>query len=447
MTEVRRQKRILVVGGGAREQAIAEALKRSGRATLYVLATNGNPGLLKIADVFDTHDSTDTRWIADWAGNNSIDMAVIGIEDALDAGLPDALVTSGIPTVGPLKVAAQLETSKLFTRELLDRHKIAGQVEYRYFSDALHLRGFLASSAKQFALKPIGLTAGKGVRVMGVHLNSVEEAIEYGEKVIHNQIGGHGGILVEERVSGPEFTLQAFVVGKTLLPMPLVQDFKRAFEGDTGPNTGGMGSYSQSDGLLPFTTREDKDEAVQILTQVVGALCLEGIEYKGILYGQFMVTDRGIKLIEINARFGDPEAMNVLPLLENDFTEVCEAIVSGELDQIELRFSPKATVCKYIAPPGYGVDPKVGSPLRFDIQQIEALGVKVYFAKVDQIDDAIFTTTSRAAALLGIADSIGEAESRVENAIAHVQGEFHVRHDIGKPESLPKFDSLAKRPV
>jgi len=427
---------ILLVGGGAREHAIADALCRKGDVRLLVVAHNYNPGLASMAEAMAKHDETDAGWIACWARDQAIDLAVIGLEDPLAVGLPDQLAERGIPTVGPCQAAAQLETSKLFTRDLMRRYSIAGQVEYRYISDVHSLREYLSSSSKGFALKPVGLTAGKGVRLMGEQLGSLAEAVAYGEKVIKERLGGVAGLVVEERVVGPEFTLQAFVDGKTVLPMPLVRDFKRALEGDQGSNTGGMGSYSQPDGLLPYVTRRQYGEAVDILHHVVEALRSEGIEYRGIMYGQFMVTNDGIRLIEINARFGDPEAMNILPLLETDFVDVCQAIASGNLHKVELQFQTKATVCKYIVPPGYGSEPQVGVPLRVDRSRIESLGVKVYYAKVDQNDSVLLTTTSRAVALLGIGDSISEAESAVEEALQYVEGDYHVRRDIGKASTL-----------
>ncbi len=430
--------RILLVGGGAREHAIAEALCRSREVELLTVMHNYNPGLIRLSSQHELHEETDVEFIAEWAQDHAANLAIIGLEDPLDAGLPDVLNDIGIPTVGPRRGPAQVETSKLFTRDLMRRHGILGQVEYHHFTDANSFRKFLLSSSREYALKPIGLTAGKGVKIMGEHFGSVEEAIDYGEKVIRTGIGGTSGLIVEERLIGEELTLQTFVDGETVLPMPLVQDFKRALEGDVGPNTGGMGSYSQPDGLLPFITQEERDEALEILRRVIHALKTEGMLYQGILYGQFMVTDVGIRLIEMNARFGDPEAINVLPLLENDFVVICRAITEGTLRNVDLRFARKATVCKYITPPGYGIKPKLGVPLKIDIPKIQSLGVKVYFAKVDLREGQLVTTSSRSIALVGIGDSVEQAEALVEQAVQYVQGDYHIRHDIGKKELLQR---------
>lgn len=374
-----------------------------------------------------------------------MNLAVIGLEDSLDTGLPDALNRQGIPTVGPVKKAAYLETSKLFTRDLMRKYEIPGQIEYHHFSDPNALRRFLLSSRRDFALKPVGLTAGKGVKVMGEHFTSVEEAIAYGETVIRDGIGGNSGLVVEERIVGEEFTLQTFVDGETVLPMPLVQDFKRAFDGDVGPNTGGMGSYSQPDGLLPFVTREERDFALEVLRKIIHALRMEGILYQGILYGQFMVTRGGLKLVELNARFGDPEAINVLPLLQNDLSEVCHAIVKGSLKHMALQFTPKATVCKYITPKGYGYNPIEGAPLTLELEQIDSLSIRVFYAKVKQGEgNQLLTTSSRSIALLGIDDTLEKAEARVEKALDYVHGEYQVRHDIAKKELLQRKSNFRK---
>lgn len=424
--------KVLLIGGGAREHAIGEALCRSGRVELVTLAHNHNPGLSKLSHAFVNLDEKDVNGIVRWAEPEGFDFAVIGLEDPLAVGLPDALRQIGIPTVGPDHGAARVETSKLFTRDLMRKYQIPGRVEYRYFTDPTALAAFLKDADQEFALKPVGLTAGKGVRVMGEQLGSVDEAIEYGQTVIESELGGVAGVVVEERLRGQEFTLQAFTDGNAISPMPLVKDYKRAFEGDHGPNTGSMGSYSQSDGLLPFVDATRRDEALKVLESVVHALKDEGHTYQGIMYGQFMMTEVGAKLIEINARFGDPEAVNVLPLLENDFVDVCRAIIDGSLADQQIQFSRSATVCKYITPPDYGLAPEVGVPIRLDREAIESLGVMVFFAKVDERDGEFLTTTSRSIALVGIADTVEEAESAVEASLQHVDGNYHLRHDIAR---------------
>ncbi len=439
--------RVLLIGGGAREHAIGEALCRSGKAQILVVSHNHNPGLARLASAFFECQETDVSRITDWAKKQGVDFAMIGLEDPLEVGLTDALRETGIPTVGPTYEAAKLETSKVFLRDLMRRHGIPGQLNYHYFSDARSLGEFLNSSRKEFAIKPVGLTAGKGVKVMGVQLTSMQDAIRYGEKVIKERIGGVAGVVVEERAIGEEFSLQSFVDGRTVLPMPLVKDYKLAFEGDRGPNTGSMGSYSQANAQLPFVTEGEYAQAIEIEERVVDALRSEGIIYRGILYGQFIKTKNGIRLIEINARFGDPEAINVLPLLQTDLVDICVAILDSELQNLELRFTRKATVCKYITPPGYGENPRAGEVLKINSRRIESVGVKVYYAKLEEKKGDLLTTTSRSLALLGIGESVEDAEALVERALPYIQGAYHIRHDIGRLQDVYNIPTLLEQTV
>ncbi|NOZ09944.1 MAG: phosphoribosylamine--glycine ligase [Gammaproteobacteria bacterium] len=427
---------ILLVGGGGREHAIAEALCRDDSVRLFAVMNCKNPGIIALSQSDDwvVHNENDINWVTNWADEKNIDFAVVGFEEPLGEGLCDELENRGIPALGPKKEAARLETSKVFTRVLLDEYDIPGNAEYQLFSDPNELSKFLKSTSKQYALKPVGLTAGKGVKIMGEQLKTTEEAIQYGHEVIQQEIGQYAQILLEERLTGEEFTLQCFVDGKTLVPMPLVQDFKRASEGDKGPNTGGMGSYSQANGLLPFVTEDDRDEALSILEKIIAILSSKkGIKYQGVLYGQFMIGGNGIKLVEINARFGDPEAMNVLSLLETSLVDICKAIINGTLDKLNVRFSNKASVCTYVAPPGYETgNPKSDSKLVVDEPRIKEIGAELYYAKVELKHGAVLTTSSRSLAVVGIADTTRQAHAVAEDALHCIKGEFHARHDIGK---------------
>ena len=428
--------RVLLVGGGGREHAVASALRKTPGLKLFSVMNNESPGIADLSEEWLRCPETEIDHVAEWARGQRVEWAFVGFEEPLAAGLCDKLEKAGIRAVGPKKAAARLESSKLFTRQLMQKYDIPGQVEFDHFLDKGYLTRFLSSTRREFAVKPVGLTAGKGVKVMGVHLASTAEAIQYGCEVIEEGIGGGGGLLLEERLLGDEFTLQCFVDSSTVVPMPAVQDYKQAFEGNQGPNTGGMGSYSQADGLLPFLSQSDYDTALDILRKLVDAVKAEGAEYKGILYGQFMLTSAGVKLVEINARLGDPEAINVIPLLQTDLADICTAIIQGRLDSLQISFDKKATVCKYIVPPDYGVQPKVGVPLTIGTDEITSLSAQVFFAKVDRVQNQLLTTTSRAVAILGVADSVSAAESIVEQALQHVEGEYDVRHDIGKLDHL-----------
>ena len=226
--------RVLLVGGGGREHAIASALRKNPELKLFTVMSNESPGIADLSEDWLHCSETDINRIVDWAREQHIEWAFIGSEDPLAMGISDELEQVGIGSVGPKKAPAQLESSKLFTRQLMKKYGIPGQVEFHHFRDTGELTRFLSSTNREFALKPVGLTAGKGVKVMGVHLAANSEAIEYASEIIEKEIGGPDGLILEERLVGEEFTLQCFVDGSTVVPMPAVQDYKQAFEGNQG---------------------------------------------------------------------------------------------------------------------------------------------------------------------------------------------------------------------
>ena len=428
--------KVLVVGGGGREHAIIEALHRS-QADLYTAMSNQNPGIRRRSKDVLLGDVTDVERIVSWAKGHGIELAVIGPEAPLEKGITDALEAAAIPTVGPSREAAQLETNKEFTRTLMREHRIPGVPQFWAFDNLAGFEEFVNDSDFEFVIKPLGLTGGKGVRVWGDHFSSKAEALAYGREIFEKKIGGTARFLIEEKLVGEEFSLQAFCDGRALVPMPLAQDHKRAYEGDKGPNTGGMGSYSDADHRLPFLTNEDFDRALETMTKTVEAMAARGTPFKGILYGGFMATKDGPKLLEFNVRFADPESMNVLPILEDDFLETCQALTEGHLPA-SLRFAHQATVCKYVVPMGYGSHPRAGEQLKVDEDSIRQTRAKLYYASVDEKGGHLYTTTSRSLAIVGIAANLAEAESISEEALAFIAGSFYARRDIGKPDVIQR---------
>lgn len=424
--------KVLLVGNGAREHVIAEALARSRHnPELHAVMTARNPGILKIAESVKIGDIKDPNFVSEYASEIGADFAVVGPEAPLEKGVADALESEGIPCVGPKKEAARMETDKSFTRELMDKYQTSGRVKHKVFHQPKEMEDFIDRFEGPVVIKPLGLTGGKGVKVVDPELEgqlkNKEEAKEYGRKVIEDRIGGFGRVIVEEKVEGEEFTLQTLVDGKNVVPTPLVQDHKFALEGDTGPFTGGMGSYSDSNHLLPFLEKEDFEKALNTIKEVVSALRKEGIDYRGVLYGGFMLTKDGPKILEFNVRFGDPEAMNVLPILKTDFVDVCQAVIGQSLDQLDIEFEPLATVCKYVVPEGYPTEPSGGEKIEVEIPE----GVNSYFASVDQKEDGIYITTSRSMAFVGLGKNLSEAEASAQSAVGSVSGPVFYRKDIG----------------
>ncbi len=417
---------VLVVGNGAREHVITESLAKD--STVYAYMNARNPGIAKLAK--DTRigswDNVDD--IVEYAKEIKATLVVVGPELPLSAGVVDALENGGIPCFGPVKELAQLETSKSFTRSLLSKYAINASPAYRVFNSSEGLHEYLLELG-EYVLKPDGLTGGKGVKVKGEHFQTEQEAIAYCEEVL----AGHGKIVVEEKLIGEEFSLMSITDGKTVIDMPAVQDHKRAFDGDQGPNTGGMGSYSDADHSLPFLTKEDLDVAHETTVQVLDALKKEtGKEYKGVMYGGFIKTKNGVKLIEYNARFGDPEAMNVLPLLKTSFRLVCQAVVEQRLHELPLQFEQKATVCKYVVPEEY---PGKSEQAPIVVPEMSA---NVYYAAVDERDGQLVTTGSRAVATVGIAPSLEEAQQIAEEGASKIEGKVRHRTDIGTSGLIQK---------
>jgi phosphoribosylamine--glycine ligase len=430
---------VLIVGGGAREHAICDAVYRSKNTDIYCAMSNLNPGIEFLSKEYLLEKETKIDRIVDYAKKKDIDLAIIGPEAPLEAGLTDELTRNGISVCSPTKKAARIETDKEWMRNLLKKYEIHGQLRFESFSDIKKAKRYIEELDSEIVIKPIGLTGGKGVRVSGDHFQGIEEGLKYAKEVIVKKIGGKAKFLIEEKAIGEEFTLQAFSDGNSILPLHAVQDHKRLLPGDEGPNTGGMGSYSCANGLLPFLPRSSYEEAAAILQEIIEALNKEDCKYIGAIYGQFMITSEGPKIIEINARFGDPEVMNVLPLLETDFIELCTSMLDGSLSNVKLKLEKKSTVCKYVVPEGYGVNSMLGEKIFVDEENIKKTGSKLFYASVNKKEDFVYTTSSRSLAVVGVADTLFDAERKCEDALEYVKGEhIFIRHDIGTSELIEK---------
>jgi phosphoribosylamine---glycine ligase len=427
--------KFLVVGGGAREHAIAQTLVYA-EAEVVVASSNANPGLDRLAAATARVDPNDATKVVEFARAQRVGGAVIGPEAPLAAGVADALRAAEVPTVGPSRDAARIETSKVFCRELLQRHGI--EVSPRWSAPATvdEVDRAVAEFSGPFVVKPSGLTGGKGVWVQGADFTEPREGATYAKSIL---IQG-GRVVLEEKLEGEEFSQMAFVTDSGVYPMPAVQDYKRALEGDRGGNTGGMGSYSQRDHTLPFLPTSERDRAIDVLRRTADALRADGLPYRGILYGGFMLTARGPVLVEYNARFGDPEGINALTLYEEgDFADLMLGVATGRVDPNLVRFRLRSTVVKYVVPPGYGDRPRPGGVIQLDVPAIEAEGVHVMYGAVEAAGPAeVRFSSSRGVALVGEASAIHEAATRVENALKHVRGDCYVRHDIGTKADLQR---------
>ena len=404
--------------------------ENQGTDTLYSVIMNDNPSIIKLSrDVIDY--STDSQKIVDFARKNKIDIAFIGPDGVLETDLVDRLSENHIPVASPTQKAAKIETSKEYMRSLMKKYRIRGDIENTVITNSEYLKEFFHENEGEYAVKPIGLTGGKGVKVMGLQLNGTAEAMAYASEILERD----GKVLLEKRETGEEFSIQAFTDGTHIAFMPVVQDYKRLYEDDLGPNTGGMGSISDKNFTLPFITIDSVNDARNILRKIVNSMKEDGNTFKGVMYGQFMDTSHGVKVIEVNARFADPESINVLTLFKSNLVDVFLDIYSGTLKE-NLKFLDKATVLKYIVPPGYGIKPVESELVIKD--GIESDNFKLYYSSVSGTLNRVKTSKSRALALIGIGDSIYEASDIVEDKLKYISGDYYIRHDIGTEQMLTR---------
>lgn len=441
MTRKRREITILLFGKDGRTDAIAGVLIAAGwRVRLIAFTQFASPGLIRKCQLVQRGNLDVTASalaeMSAFVAHIGPALVVIGPEEPLAAGLADAVVAMGIPCFGPTKAVARIETSKAWTRLLVEKHGVPGNPEHRVFVDAFGLHEYLRDLGA-FVVKPDGLTGGKGVRVWGDHFTTLAEAESYASYLLQTD----GRVLIEEKLDGEEFSLQSITDGDSVIHCPLVQDHKRAFNEDKGPNTGGMGSYSCSDGSLPFLTETDVRMAQAINERVIEAVLKEtGTPYRGVIYGGFMATRTGVRLIEYNARFGDPEAMNVLPLFQGDFVDMCLATATGSLGSMlsEVSFEARPTVCKYVVPKSYPLPDGKGDIVSVPEETLQIPGLHCFWAAAEKDGEGAIMSGSRALAFVGVADSITEAERIAEEASASVHGNVRHRSDIGTDLALSR---------
>ncbi len=426
--------RVLIVGQGGREHAIVKALARSAhKPELLAFMSSVNPGILPLCREYTLGKLRDVPAITAWALEKKCDLVVIGPEEPLMHGLADELVARGIPCVGPQKKLAELEGSKLALRALVAKYLPEANPDYRECVSPEQVSRAIQELGK-VAVKPLGLTSGKGVKVMGTQLPTVEDAVAYASQIIAQD----GRVLLEELMEGEEFSQMVFTDGVQVKAMPLAQDAKFAYEGDTGPMTGGMGSYTMPDQMLPFMTAEARAQAIGYVEKLLAsAQEAYGLRYHGILYGQFMLTRRGPKFVEVNVRLGDPEAINVMALLKTDPLEVFQGMACGLPERV--AFFPQASVCKYLVPQGYPEHSRTDIQVKFDEDVLRQTGTEVIYAGAEAQGEYCRPTGSRFAAILAMRDQLPAAESAVEEAIGRLGLDLlYHRRDIATPETIDK---------
>jgi phosphoribosylamine--glycine ligase len=426
---------VLVIGNGGREHALAWALARSPRVD-HVFVAPGNGGTewagQKAARGLQPSAPSQNVPLAvnDFAGliafarEQNIGLTIVGPEVPLAAGIVDVFQAEGLPIWGPNRAAAQLESSKSFAKDFMCRHHLP-TAEYQVFDDYETACQFVDRIGKNIVVKADGLTAGKGVIVCG----TADEAKAALHSMLIKGVFGDAGrkVVVEMRLSGREISVLAFSDGKTIVPMPVARDHKRVYDGNQGPNTGGMGAYSPAPDVSPELITQVQRT---ILQPAIDGMAAEGMPYVGVLYAGLMLTDDGPQLLEFNCRFGDPETQVVLPLLETDLLTICEACLAGTLDMLDIRWLNESCATVVLASPGYPQSYPTGLPIRgLDTCADDLL---VFNAGTVRQGDCLMTSGGRVMAVTALGPDLPSALKKAYAGVEHLSFEgMHFRHDIG----------------
>lgn len=417
--------KVLIVGGGGREHAIAYCVAKSSKVEKMYCAP-GNAGIAELAECVPI-GAMEFDKLVTFAKEKAIDLAIVGMDDPLVGGLIDEFEKAGIRAFGPRKNAAILEGSKAFSKDLMKKYDIP-TAAYENFDNADEALAYLETAKFPIVLKADGLALGKGVLIC----NTLEEAkAGVKEIMLDKKFGASGNtMVVEEFMTGREVSVLSFVDGKTIKTMTSAQDHKRAKDGDQGLNTGGMGTFSPS----PFYTKEvDEFCRKYVYQKTVNAMAAEGREFKGIIFFGLMLTEDGPKVLEYNARFGDPEAQVVLPRMKNDLIDVIEACIDGTLDQVDLQFEDNAAVCVVLASDGYPVAYEKGLPITGLDEFKKHEGYYCFHAGTKFDGDQIVTNGGRVLGVTAKGATLKEARANAYKATEWVKFDNkYMRHDIGK---------------
>ena len=410
-------KKVLVIGSGGREHAIVDALTRSAQVEKIYCAP-GNAGIAAVAECVAVKD-TDVEGLKAFAVEKGIDLTVVGPEAGLAAGVVDAFRAAGLKIFGHTKAATRIESSKEFAKQLMVKYDIP-TAAYEAFDNYEEAKAYVDCTGVPTVLKYDGLAAGKGV-VVAMTEQEADEALR---DMLLDESFGKGRVVIEQFLEGPEFSLMCFVCGDKLYPMPVAQDHKRAYDGDKGPNTGGMGAYT----CLPFITDEDMEYAMEkIMRPTAAAMVAEGCPLTGVLYGGLMKTPNGIKVIEFNARFGDPETEVVLPLISSDICDIFEAVATG-VEATEPTWESLATLGIVLASKGYPGSYEKG----YAIKGLEAVDGQIYHMGTAAKDGEIVTAGGRVMIVVCKAQTLAAAHAKANAEVAKIECEnLFYRTDIG----------------
>jgi phosphoribosylamine--glycine ligase len=438
----------LIVGHGGRESALA--MRMAEHSELHAFMGHENPSIVRYAagsgGGYATGDVCDPRAVAAFARDHEIDIAMVSADEPLQAGVVDALLEQGTRAVGPTRAGAEIEWNKAFARSLLREVAPEALPMIRVAREPAEVREAIAAfGSAPVVVKPSGLTGGKGVKVMGPHLATHAEAEAYAGTLLASRSGET--VLVEEKVLGAEFTIQAISDGRTVVFPPATYDYPYRYDGDDGPGTGGMGSLSMPGPTLPFMEPSHYEQACSITERIIERLGDEGRHFSGVMNSGFFATADGVKVIEFNARFGDPECMNIMSLFEGSWPEAMQSIAAGTLATADVPLRAGASLVLYLVSPDYAVRPGPTLEFTLDESSIEREGAHVFFSSAVRSGERSFRTvgTSRALALATTAPTLEQARVRVVRCASSVP-ELEWRADVGAEGYLEGLRGLVLGP-
>ncbi len=440
----------MIVGHGGRESALASRMAE--HSELFAFAGHRNPSLVRHAQAsggeVQIGDVCDAQAVAAFARAKRIDVAMVSADEPLAAGVVDALLAQGTPAVGPTRAGAEIEWNKAFARSLLAEVAPEATPRLRIVERAEDVQEAIASfDGAPVVVKPSGLTGGKGVKVMGPHLADHDEAADYARSLLGARKHGDS-VLVEEKIAGAEFTIQAISDGRTVVFPNSTYDYPYRFDGDTGPGTGGMGSLSCAGPTLPFMTTAHYEQACSIVERVIARLSQEGRTFTGVMNSGFFATASGVQVIEFNARFGDPECMNIMALLDGDWPHVMQRICAGELASGDVPLRDEASLVLYLVSPDYALA-RSGAPTAYefelDVAAMERAGCSVFFSSAEHVAENTYRTvgTSRAVALVTTAPGLRQAHERIV-ACADSVDVLQWRREVGDERYLEDLGALVR---
>ena len=448
-TRNNKMKKTLIIGNGGRESALAHKMSES--SILHGFMTHPNPSIISYVEqtggIWEIGDICDPQAVADFAQKHQIDMVMVSADNPLESGVIDELLARNIKAVGGTKAGSEIEWNKVFARELIA--EIAPEMNpfYRIITSISEIEEKLSEIGdREIVVKPMGLTGGKGVKVMGEHLKDLDAAKDYIKSILNDKIGGGSKVIIEEKITGIEFTVQCISDGNNVIFPPATYDYPYRYENDTGAGTGGMGVFNDNKRVLPFIKQDHYDKACEISKKVIQKLKSQNRHFNGIMNSGFFLTNKGeIKVIEFNARFGDPECINIMSILKTDWITIMEKIIAQNLNDGDVEFYDKAAVNIYLVSPDYAI--REGKKYNFmvDVAEIRNSGCEIYFSSAIHKDNNNYETVgnSRCVTIVAADDDLEIARQKVVNAIEkYTDHILEWRKDIATKENITTIQNI-----